>query len=235
MPSAEHMHGGHRSRLRERFIREGLDKFEEHNILELILFYSIPQRDTNELAHSLLNRFGSLEGVFSAQPDELMQMEGVGEHTARFLHLYSDLIEVYLSDRQQNEIIRGNQNIIEFAVRKLAYCGIESLMILFIDNKQSLLSWHLIQEGLVSPEAVDKRSLIRMLMGTQATHVIIAHHYPKGKAKFGKPDQVMIREIAEALRTIGVGIHDYVVVGRDRSYLTVSSSPEAELYRFFLR
>ena len=93
MSSDGKKHGGHRDRLRERFIRDGLDGFEEHNILEMLLFYPIPQKDTNELAHALLDRFGSLESVFNATPEELMQIDGVGEHTARFLSMFSKTID----------------------------------------------------------------------------------------------------------------------------------------------
>ena len=221
MPLDGKKHGGHRDRLRERFIKDGLDGFEEHDILEMLLFYTIPQKDTNELAHSLLDSFGSLEGVFNASPEELMKVEGIGAHTAQFLSLFSKLIESYISDRRQNEIISGIENITEFAVRKLAFSPTECLLVFFIDNKQSLLSWHCLQYGCVTPDDIDTRMILRMVMGTNTTHVMLARNNLKGKTKLGKKDNGIALVVSEALRPIGMGLFDYVVVGHDRSYVTM--------------
>jgi len=81
------VHEGHRKRLKERFLREGLDSFEQHQVLELLLFFSIPRKDTNELAHTLLNRYGSLSGVFEADPKDLATTPGIGENSAILLSL----------------------------------------------------------------------------------------------------------------------------------------------------
>ena len=89
------LHEGHRQRLKERFLREGLDHFEPHTVLELLLFYAVPQRDTNELAHRLIARFGSLDAVFDAAFDELCAVEGIGRNTATLLKLVPDLTRRY--------------------------------------------------------------------------------------------------------------------------------------------
>ena len=221
MPLDGKKHGGHRNRLRERYIKDGLDGFEEHNILEMLLFYTIPQKDTNELAHSLLDRFGHLEGVFNASPDELMKVEGIGEYTAQYLSLFSTLIESYIMDRRQHEIITGIENITEFTVRKLAFSPTECLLAFFIDNKQSLLSWHCWQDGCVTLDDIDTRAILRMVMGTNTTHVMLARNTVKGKARLMKKDNGIALVVSEALRPIGMGLFDYVVVGRDRSYVTM--------------
>ena len=83
----KNIHGGHRARVKERFLRSGLEGFEKHNVLELLLFYSIPQRDTNPIAHELINRFGSLRAVFEASVEELCEVDGISEHTATLLKL----------------------------------------------------------------------------------------------------------------------------------------------------
>ena len=221
MSSDGKKHGGHRDRLRERFIRDGLDGFEEHNILEMLLFYPIPQKDTNELAHALLDRFGSLESVFNATPEELMQIDGVGEHTARFLSMFSKTIDAYITDRRQNEMISGIENITDFAIKKLAYLPTECLLMLFIDNKQFMISWHVLQEGCISPQMIDNRSIARMVMGTNTMYVMMARNNPKGKAKLGKKDNGIALMVSEALRSIGVVLFDYVAVGHDRSFCSM--------------
>lgn len=224
MPLDGKKHGGHRNRLRERFVKDGLDGFEEHNILEMLLFYTIPQRDTNEIAHALLDRFGSLEGVFNATTEELVEVNGTGEYSAQFLSMFSKLIDSYIDDRRQNEIISGIHNITEFIVRKLAFSQTECLMIFFIDNKQSVLSWHYLQEVCVFPDNLDKRTIMRMIMGTNTTHVILARNYIKGQTKLRKNDLTVALTISEMFRTIGVGLFDYIVVGRDRSYATLTGN-----------
>lgn len=221
MPLDGNRHGGHRDRLRERFIKDGLDSFEEHNILELLLFYPIPQKDTNELAHTLLDKFGSLEGVFNASVEQLMQVEGIGEHTAQFLSMFSVLIDSYINDRKQNERISGIENLTEFALRKLALLQTECLFIFFTDNKQSLISWHCLQEGSVTPENIDKKSLVRMVMGTNTTYVMMARNVPQGKPKLLRKDNGIALIVSEALRTTGVSLYDYIVVSRDRSYVAM--------------
>ena len=95
-------HDGHRKRLKARFIKSGLDDFEPHNVLELLLFYSVPRKDTNPLAHRLINRFGSLSGVFDAKPEELMKVDGVTENTAVLISMIPQAARKYLEDKGLN-------------------------------------------------------------------------------------------------------------------------------------
>ena len=234
MPLNGKMHGGHRERLKDRFLRDGLENFEEHNILELMLFYVIPQRDTNELAHSLLTRFGSLEGVLNADVEALREADGIGEHAALFLNLFSGLMDAYIDDRKQNETITGTKNIIDFAVRKLAFSEMECLIVCFIDNKQTLLNWHYVQEGYIGADTLDTKSLVRMFIGTNTTRAILVRNYLKGKAKFGQTDLKIVKESAVALKRVGVKLADYIVVGSDRKYAALTSTPEVEHYKMFL-
>ena len=229
MPLDGKKHGGHRNRMRERFIKEGLDNFEEHNILEMLLFYAIPQRDTNELAHSILDRFGSLEAVFDAPVEELVRVDGVGEHTAMFLHMFSTLTDVYIEDRKQYEIISTTGGIIDFIIKKLAVMQSECLMIVFIDNKNAMISWNILQEGYVSLERLDKRNIVRMIMGTNTTHIMLARSCARGKAKISRTDRSIALDISLLLRSIGVGLYDYIVVGNDRSFLPLIGNYDVEI------
>lgn len=101
-------HAGHRARLREQFIKHGINSFQQHQVLELLLFYAVPRRDTNELAHKLLNRFGKLSGVLTADIDELMSVSGVGEHTAIFLKAVFDIYAFYGNNDSNGKITVGN-------------------------------------------------------------------------------------------------------------------------------
>ena len=99
----DNLHRHHRLRLKNRFLRSGLDDFEPHNVLELLLFFAVPQGDTNELAHVLLNKFGSISDVFAAPYSELIKIKGVGDHTATMLKLMPELFKVYIKERTETD------------------------------------------------------------------------------------------------------------------------------------
>ncbi|MEG2852596.1 MAG: UPF0758 domain-containing protein, partial [Hydrogenoanaerobacterium sp.] len=108
-------HAGHRKRLRERFIKNGLDNFEKHNVLELLLFNSVPRQDTNELAHRLMEEFGSLSGVFDAPVEELMKLDGIGENSAVLIKLIPAISKVYLDDKNTiGTLVRSTDESINF-------------------------------------------------------------------------------------------------------------------------
>ena len=101
--SAKNPHEGHRSKLKKRFLTQGLTGFEDHNILELILFFAIPRRDTNVIAHELLNKFGSFSRVFEASVEELCSVDGIGEHAAHLIKTYPAVAKRYYQDRFKEE------------------------------------------------------------------------------------------------------------------------------------
>ena len=98
------MHDGHRERLKRRFLNEGLDGFEPHQILEMLLFYAIPRRDTNEIAHALLERYGSLSGVFDADPNDIATVSGMGLHSALLLSFVPQVSRFYFKDNRSRTI-----------------------------------------------------------------------------------------------------------------------------------
>ena len=105
------LHEGHRKRLKQRFINDGLSTFEDHNILELLLFYSVPRSDTNEIGHKLLKQFGSLSNVFDAPVEELMKVEGIGEHSAVLIKLIPEICNIYHTDKTENVTVINSTNL----------------------------------------------------------------------------------------------------------------------------
>ena len=217
MPSGENPHGGHRFRLRERFIKEGFDAFEEHNILELMLFYAIPQKDTNELAHALLDRFGTLEGVLQADQEELTQVDGVGLQTARFITQAADMTKRYLKSQETNNKLIGMEPIISYALKELSDEDANELLVFLLDNKQALLSWHVFQKHVVTYEKIDNRLLLSLIMGANATYVMVIHKYPRKKTVSKRTDSGIAMKISNLLMTIGVGLSEYIVIGPDNA------------------
>lgn len=220
------MHEGHRERLKKRFINEGLDNFEVHNVLELLLFYSIPQKDTNETAHRLLDRFGSLSEVLDAPVSELVKVEGIGEHTAVFLSLMPQLCRRYMQDKTAEAEHRGIPDMAKFAARTLSGLTNEHFMLICVDNTQTMLNYHFISEGTVDSSTVDLRKIIQILIGSNATAAVVAHNHPRGNAMPSRADLKTTMTIASALRPLSIKLLDHVVVKNEKEYTSMAEFPQ---------
>ena len=135
------MHEGHRERLKQQFKNNNysIDKWQEHNILELLLFYSIPRIDTNEIAHKLLDKFGSLSGVLDASPDVLSSIEGIGNNSAVFLKLLPQVFSLYVEQKERSEKTESDMSDIEsrkrFFAPKFFGLSYEAVFVAALDNK----------------------------------------------------------------------------------------------------
>jgi len=118
------VHEGHRQRLRDRFLQDGLDGFAPHEVLELLLCYAIPQKNVNPLAHALLNHFGSLHGIFDATPEQLQQVDGIGPYAAAFLHLITPLYrQIEFSRMGQKPILKSRKDAQAYCINLLSGCS----------------------------------------------------------------------------------------------------------------
>ena len=158
------MHKEHRIRVKNRFLAEGFDHFEPHNILEMLLFYAIPQKDTNELAHSLINRFGSLEKVFDASFEELMTVPGIKEHSATLIKMIPSLARVYYMEKNKaGESLTNLDAWGQYFVNRYIGIEVETVFLLLLDNKFNIIECAKIHEGSVNSSAISirkKRTLI---------------------------------------------------------------------------
>ena len=219
------MHEGHRYRLRERFINEGLQNFEPHNILELLLFYCIPQRDTNEIAHRLIDKFGSLSEVLEAPVCELTQVKGISEYSAVFLSMIPQICNKYLQDRSSRSEIRGLDEIAKFAANCFVGMTTEHFLLICVDNRETLISYHFISEGNVDSSTVDTRKIIQNLTASNTTAAVIAHNHPRGGTKPSRADLMTTIQISRSLRTFHMNLLDHVVVCSD-GYMSMAANPQ---------
>lgn len=210
------IHSGHRQRLKERFLKEGLDNFNELQVLELLLFYCIPRQDTNPIAHVLLDRFGSLAQVLEAPTSELMKVPGIGEATATFLPLMASLCRYYLVHRTASNVIL---NTIEQCGEYLLpfFCGRrnEVVYLLCLDAKCKVLSCKEVGEGSVNSASVPIRRIVEMALADNATSVILAHNHPSGMALPSGEDQLTTRRLALSLSTVDIELVDHLVIADD--------------------
>ena len=218
------IHDGHRQRLKNRFLNEGLDNFEPLQVLELLLFYAIPRQDTNPIAHALLDRFGTLAQVMEAPVEELRKVPGMGESAATFLSLVTSACRYYLKPESRKNVILTK---IEDCGRYLMpfFCGKrnETVFLLCLDAKCKVLACKEVGEGSVKSAAVPIRRIVEMALAANATTVVLAHNHPSGLALPSGEDRLTTRRLAVALAAVDIELADHLVVA-DNDYVSLRQS-----------
>lgn len=210
------IHKDHRQRVRERYLKEGLDGFSEVQVLELLLFYVIPRQDTNPIAHRLIDRFGSLYQVLEAPVEELEKVEGIGPNAALLLSLITAVARVYAVNRtEKQKILRTIEDCGEYL--KSFFIGRRSEMVylLCLDAKCKVLGCREIGEGSVNSANVPIRRIVETALGLNATSVVLAHNHPSGIALPSGEDVLTTHRVAAALSTVDIVLVDHIVVADD--------------------
>lgn len=222
------MHEGHRERLKKQFREGGLENFSDFQILELLLFYIIPRRDTNPIAHALINQFGSLYQVLEAPVDELEKVEGIGPNAALLLSLITAVARAYMLDRTEKQF---SLNTIEECCEYLKYSFVgkreEVVYLLCLDAKCRFLGCREVGRGSVNSANVPIRRIVEIALGLNATSVILAHNHPSGDARPSPEDIGTTRRVAAALNMVDVILVDHIIVADDDYVSLVQSG-----YRF---
>lgn len=220
------MHEGHRERLRTRFLTSGLEGFEPHNVLELLLFYSIPRRDTNEIAHQLIERFGSFAGVIDAPVEELVQVNGITENTACLLKLITPAARYYNADRAARHcVINSTTAAGEYLAGRYWGYTEEVVSLISMDNLCKIISYDIIGEGDINSAGISSRKIIETVLRTKASSVIIAHNHPGGIALPSRADIEMTEKLAEALSHVGVHLIDHIIIAGE-DFVSLANSKE---------
>lgn len=218
------MHKNHRERVKNRFLAEGLDHFEPHNVLELLLFYAIPQKDTNELAHTLINKFGSLERVFDAPFEELLTVPGIKEHSATLIKMIPALSRRYSIEKNKvGEILSDADAWGKYFVGRYIGVEVETVFLLLLDNKYNEIDCVKIHEGSVNSSAITIRKLVEIAYSRQASMAVLAHNHPRGVAIPSAEDLFTTNGIADAFRLMGISFLGHIIVAGDK-YINISDT-----------
>jgi DNA repair protein RadC len=211
------MHEGHRSRLKSRFLEEGLDGFEDHQILELLLFYAIPRRDTNEFSHSLINKYGSLSGVLEADPKDLAKIPGVGENSAILLALIPSLARIYLKDRWGTRpSLDSTAKAGEYVLTLCAGRTYEVFYVICLDAQYHVIYPALVHEGTIDQAPVYPRIIVETALRHKAHSVILAHNHPGGSATPSPQDIEVTKRIQIALEQISISVLDHIIAAGEQ-------------------
>lgn len=207
------MHEDHRKRTKARFLSEGLENFEPHNVLELLLFYSIPQKDTNEIAHTLINRFGSLSGVFDASFEDLISVNGVSEHTATLIKMIPQLSRKYVMEKNAKATtLRTLDDVGKYLVARYVGVNEETVLMLLLDNKFALIDCVTVHVGSVNSSAITMRKLIETALFKRASMVILAHNHPSGVTIPSADDIITTKAVKRAFDLVGIGMPAHILV-----------------------
>ena len=218
------IHAGHRQRLKERFLKDGLDNFEEHQVLELLLFYGIPQRDTNEIAHELIQKFGSLSRVLEATPEELSEVKYVGDNVTTLFQLITAVARYYqVSCAMREEILTTIDACGRYLVPFFYQRPNETVFLLCLDAKCKVLACEKVGEGGVNSAGVPIRKIVELALKENATSVILAHNHPSGLAIPSGEDVQTTRRVALALDAVEIGLVDHIIVA-DNDWVSLVQS-----------
>ena len=221
-------HKGHRERLKLRFLESGLDSFTDVQALELLLFYAIPQKDTNPIAHALLERFGSLSQVLDAEVEELKKVPGISDHAATLLRLATELARFYQVDTaRRTEVLTSLDACGAYLVPRFFGRKVETVFLLCLDAKCKVLCCRELGEGSVNAASISVRKVVEAALSANATTVVLAHNHPSGVALPSADDVQTTRRIAAALSAVEVQLIDHIVVA-EGDFISMAQSG----YRF---
>ena len=218
------IHDGHRQRLKERFLSEGLDHFDELYVLELLLFYCIPRKDTNPIAHQLLAHFGSLTNVFEATVEELQKVPGISKNAATFLTLIPQAGRYYQIKRAEpGDILHTIEQCGKYLVPYFYGRENETVFLLCLDAKCKVLGCKMIGEGSVNSANIPIRRVVEIALNANATTVILAHNHPSGLALPSADDVQTTLRVAKAMDAVEITLADHIVVA-DNDYVSLTQS-----------
>lgn len=217
-------HDGHRARMKRRFLDHGLDNFDDINALELLLFFAAPRRDTNGLAHLLLDRFGSLDGVMEAAPEDLASVQGIGENAVCLLRLIPAMCRRYvIAKRPDAEPVDTPSAAGRFFVPYFLYETEEVILALLLDARHRPLDCREVGRGVVNAAQICQRRLAELCLNRRASAVIVAHNHPSGVATPSREDEEFTRSLKNALALLGVELIDHIVLA-GTEYVSMNES-----------
>lgn len=208
------LRAGHRARLRNRFLDNGPDALQDYELLELLLFAGIPRRDVKPLAKQLISHYGSLASVFSA-PASSLKARGLPDGAVCSIKAATAAAQALLRETVMDQpVISSWRALLDYLRAVMAHEKREQFRLLFLDNKNRLIADEVQSEGTINHTAVYPREVARRALDLHATAVILAHNHPSGDPKPSREDIRMTKELASALGSLGIAVHDHVILAK---------------------
>ena len=226
-------HEGHRGRMKERFLANGLNGFSDHEILELLLYYAIPYRDTNPLAHELVARYGSWTQAVCADHRDLLEVPGVTPHVATLLTLVGQAAIRYYRDIAAGKVVQlyDTKRMVAYLIPWFLGEKDESVVLVSLDNKRKVLNATRIFEGSVNSAQFNVRLAVQQALRDNATQVVLAHNHPNGFCFPSDADITTTRYLAQVLRPLDIRIIDHLIVSEGDCLCMSQLEATAHLFR----
>lgn len=207
---------GHRQRIKEKYEKSGISGWLDYEILELALSYAIPRKDTKPIAKALLSRFKTINGVLDSDKKELRTITGVSDHTALFLSLLKDITILYLENGLYNkDLLSSPQVVYNYLKASLKGTVDEEFKVLFLDNRNQLITIETLNTGTVNQSVVYPRKVAERALYNHAVSVIIAHNHPAGTLEPSLEDCTITNFIKDALKTVDITLLDHIIIGNN--------------------
>ena len=212
----DHLAGGHRARLRTRLLENGGDGLLDHEIVEYLLTLAIPRRDTKPLAKQLIAYYGSLAGLFTADPENIARQPGMGESSTAALKIVQAAALRMLSEPvREMPVLASWQSLLDYLRADMAHLTTERVRVLYLNSKNMLIRDEITGEGSIDQAPIYVREVIRRSIDPGAAAIILVHNHPSGDSSPSRQDITLTREIMEAGKRLGVNVHDHIIIGKD--------------------
>lgn len=221
----DNIHAGHRERMKSRFREVGTAGFDRHQLMELLLFFGIPRRDTNELAHRLVNTFGTLYALMDASFEELMTVPGMTSNAATLIRLCDGLMEECQRERfSADRVLDTTAKLAHYILPHFVGAQTERVMLVCMDNNARVLADGILSEGSVAASEINVRQALQLALRCNATMAVMAHNHPGGSATPSREDLDATMAMAKALAVADVRLADHLIVAGD-TYVSMRETP----------
>ncbi len=210
---------GHRQRLREKFLKSGLDGFHDYEIIELLLTLGTPRTDCKQPAKDALKKFGSLKAVLEGNPKDLKEIKGIGDHNVFGLKLTQDVARRYLADRIVDmDYIRSSEDVLDYLRHNLRDKNREVFLVIYLNGRNQILKMEELFEGTLSTSAVYPREVVKRALVNDAAALVFVHNHPSGNPNPSQDDLTITKKLKEAAQAIDVSVHDHLIIAGNDVY-----------------
>jgi DNA repair protein RadC len=212
-------HKGHRARLKKRYLASGIDALHDYEVLELLLFYAIPRKDTKALAKDLLKKFGSLKKLMDADPKEIEALSGIGSQASLSIRLIKDLGILYLQEKaMETTQISSTKALLDYCMASMGGLKDERFNVIYLNAQNRIIKTEVIQEGIVNQAVVYPRKVLENALKNKATAIILVHNHPSGHVRPSEADIRLTKVLQDTARVLDILIHDHIIVGENRYF-----------------
>ena len=210
---------GHRKRLRSRFMENGIESLANYEVIEILLTFSIPQRDVKPIAKELIARFGSLKGIFEASPDELMQVPYVKDKTVELIQFIREVSVLYTKQISQEVPVNfSDEDLVQYCVKKIGDKKDEEFWVICLDSRYKMVNDECVSEGTIDKAAVYPRKVMEIAIKNKAYALVFTHNHPNQNVEPSEHDITLTKALILAAKTLGITVYDHLIVSKNSCY-----------------